>query len=675
MATRRRRHYASLRAAAAVDVSAAVPPVVSRVLVAQSNTICPYVPPVLARVPAVNLSTTVDVEVEIPPAIGSVFAVPGFQTVDFNPNAPPAVAKAKATPSTFTIATEIEIPPAVARFVVGTATNAVSVSAGVPPVLGRIAVAPAGTISTTSADVPPVVARVFARAFNVNTATTSPIRVRAIATLTTVAVESIDYLPSLPIRSIVVPLEVSANPPVIVPPVVSRLFTSPTTQENDAAEYSGAAIRAIALPPEEVTAGVSISVPPAVAIVAADSTTIQKKVAFTVPPAVSTVVAVPLAGKPTIVVDIPPVVGFVVSVASADSPGLVATAAPAVARIPTIASSVVSSGDGAVSADVPPAAFRVISVPDSVTANDTGDVSADIPPVMARSVAVPETCSEDAEIEIPAVVSRVSAIQTEHQNGAFVPEVVAKLIALSGTLKTTWTINGTPAVTRVVPPAIGLGAKPDIPPVVARSIVVPDPVNARTAEQEAADLKRTRREGTQERLILAIVDRLIQQIPILNDSTCFVSDFEVPDEFPPTGDVFCTVCIGEGNFPDEFFAGGGPVTTTEASTVVVTICARSNLDSTHRREVTLLTHEKAILTQLKPMILAALTSNEMEDGTRQPWEPQIDGAPVLREPMQPVRATRPAPISGESDWYGVSITFRTLMDWDFTRQQIGIESL
>ena len=66
----------------------------------------------------------------------------------------------------------------------------------------------------------------------------------------------------------------------------------------------------------------------------------------------------------------------------------------------------------------------------------------------------------------------------------------------------------------------------------------------------------------QPKIVSAVVERLRSAVPGYNDQNCFESNQPVPAAFSG-GRECCTVSIGAGSFPHEFFAGAGSATLVE----------------------------------------------------------------------------------------------------------------
>lgn len=73
----------------------------------------------------------------------------------------------------------------------------------------------------------------------------------------------------------------------------------------------------------------------------------------------------------------------------------------------------------------------------------------------------------------------------------------------------------------------------------------------------------------QPKIVTAVVEGLRAAVPGYNDQNCFESDQPVPAAFFG-GRQCCTVSIGAGSFPHEFFAGAGSATLVEDGSLIIT---------------------------------------------------------------------------------------------------------
>lgn len=162
---------------------------------------------------------------------------------------------------------------------------------------------------------------------------------------------------------------------------------------------------------------------------------------------------------------------------------------------------------------------------------------------------------------------------------------------------------------------------------------------------------------TQDLILIAVVDRLRNAISEYNDQNCWESDDPVPLSHPG-GDEFCTVSFGDGQFPSEFFAGGGADTLTEMGIVVVapTVLLRGERP---RRRLRRLVDDKdgRSLMHRKRAILRALFGSD--------WEPAYKGRPLLRDMASPLSCSAPGEVMiGEAKMLQMRIMVRTVFDWD-----------
>jgi hypothetical protein len=165
---------------------------------------------------------------------------------------------------------------------------------------------------------------------------------------------------------------------------------------------------------------------------------------------------------------------------------------------------------------------------------------------------------------------------------------------------------------------------------------------------------------TQDLILIAFVDRLRDQIGEYNDQNCWETDDPIPLSHPG-GNEFCTVSFGDGQFPGEFFAGGGSDTLTEAGSVIIAPTVPLQGDRPRRRRRRLVGEiddpDKRTLLERKREILKALFASD--------WEPASDDQPLLRDLPSPVACSAPAEVTvGEALMLQMRISIQTVFDWD-----------
>lgn len=168
-----------------------------------------------------------------------------------------------------------------------------------------------------------------------------------------------------------------------------------------------------------------------------------------------------------------------------------------------------------------------------------------------------------------------------------------------------------------------------------------------------------RGQSLQDDILEAIVVRLIELIPEYSDQNCFISDDPVP-EVHPGGDEFCTVSIGDGNFPGEFFVGGGADTLVEDGSVVIapTLPTRGGRRYRKERFISGETNGKTLL-ERKRQILKALFAEH--------WEPLKVTKPLLRDQISPIRCTAPGEVHvAQAKMLQLRVIVRTTFDWDLS---------
>jgi len=167
--------------------------------------------------------------------------------------------------------------------------------------------------------------------------------------------------------------------------------------------------------------------------------------------------------------------------------------------------------------------------------------------------------------------------------------------------------------------------------------------------------------GTQAEILRQVVARLREKIAEFTESTCFVSDQEIPVSWP-SGSICCTVSTGPAQYPPEFFTGGGRNQITKDSTLKVAVYVRSKLDHSPHTEAAIVGADKGIVSRFEPLILKTLLCDE-RDGLPVPWEPcNKDGSKILRNQLSPSGSTPPTPVP-QGDFLGMTISFDLTFDW------------
>jgi hypothetical protein len=156
-------------------------------------------------------------------------------------------------------------------------------------------------------------------------------------------------------------------------------------------------------------------------------------------------------------------------------------------------------------------------------------------------------------------------------------------------------------------------------------------------------------------ILESIVGRLRDQVEVLNEATCFVSDQPTPLKLP-SGRIACTVAASNGAFPDDMWTGSGILTVSRA--IVVTPMVQMRLDRPNRGEAKILSD--AGILQLETAVLKSLLADS--------WEPELDGRPLLRDgTLIPRSIQGPASIHvGEAEMIATQITFMATFDWDLS---------
>ena len=164
---------------------------------------------------------------------------------------------------------------------------------------------------------------------------------------------------------------------------------------------------------------------------------------------------------------------------------------------------------------------------------------------------------------------------------------------------------------------------------------------------------------TQDSVLEVIGDRLRAAIEIYNDQNCWESDDPVPLSHPG-GDEFCTVSLGSGNFPPEFFDGAGAATLVEMGSVIIapTVPIRGDRPRRRRRRLSSDADGKNLLNR-KYLILKALFGED--------WEPAAGLQPLLRDLPHPVSCSAPGEVHvGETTMLQLRLMIQTTFDWDLS---------
>jgi len=168
--------------------------------------------------------------------------------------------------------------------------------------------------------------------------------------------------------------------------------------------------------------------------------------------------------------------------------------------------------------------------------------------------------------------------------------------------------------------------------------------------------------ATQQEIVEAVVNRLIDRIAELTDLNCNASDQREPVAWPQ--DRQCViVSVGDGRYPEPFLAGGGASTICEQSTIDVTAWVNCRLDTAPYMHEALLNVTSGLWSYWKPAILRALLVSEDAVGNVIAWNPvSKDGMGLLRNQLAPAQCTAPRPDSS-NDWLGITLSFAADFDW------------
>lgn len=171
---------------------------------------------------------------------------------------------------------------------------------------------------------------------------------------------------------------------------------------------------------------------------------------------------------------------------------------------------------------------------------------------------------------------------------------------------------------------------------------------------------------TQDEILFSVVNRLIVSIKELNDQNCWLSDQPIPITIPG-GRHACTVSLGPGRFPAEFFTGGGTETLVEDGSIVVTPLVVNAIDRPRRKWKKIAggdsENSAPSCLYFKHAILKALLGIDKE--SEEIWEPQNGDKPLLRDMLSPLSCDAPHDVAvGETVATAMQIKFSTVFDWD-----------
>lgn len=180
-------------------------------------------------------------------------------------------------------------------------------------------------------------------------------------------------------------------------------------------------------------------------------------------------------------------------------------------------------------------------------------------------------------------------------------------------------------------------------------------------------------DGDAATLLLQVEARLIERVKLngaamLGEGNCFITEEPIPpDSYFPTGNLAVTVCLGDGQFDEGMYDGGGANQLCEFGTLIVTAFARNKIDQPPRAKNALLNESRGLLAKLKPAILQAILVDDPAARILAPWHPLKNGSPFLRGAIMPRASAGPRQLGG-LDWLGLTLTFGVEFDWDLTTQ-------
>jgi hypothetical protein len=173
---------------------------------------------------------------------------------------------------------------------------------------------------------------------------------------------------------------------------------------------------------------------------------------------------------------------------------------------------------------------------------------------------------------------------------------------------------------------------------------------------------------TEHELLQAILNRLRAKVEWCTESTCILTASPVPNVFP-AADPICTVCLGDSQFDQALWSGGGAAQLTEYATVIVTPMARCKLDSPPKYQQALLHAHRGLFRTYKTDILKALfLADDTCADYPQTWQPlDSDGNQIMRDFALTPISSSPAQELFQSaegrEWLGLEMMFRATFDW------------
>lgn len=163
--------------------------------------------------------------------------------------------------------------------------------------------------------------------------------------------------------------------------------------------------------------------------------------------------------------------------------------------------------------------------------------------------------------------------------------------------------------------------------------------------------------GLPEDILDAIVARLIDQIPDLcKPETCYQA-IDPDDIGPSLGDVTFVVAPMSGNFPQEYYEGGGLEQLTVFGGVTVKIHSPLQLDQAGRDLIAMIDRPRG-LWRVARRVIRALANPE--------WSPMKGDNEITRDPLVPAGydISRGGNRKSKRKIRGIELNFRLNFDWD-----------
>ena len=157
-------------------------------------------------------------------------------------------------------------------------------------------------------------------------------------------------------------------------------------------------------------------------------------------------------------------------------------------------------------------------------------------------------------------------------------------------------------------------------------------------------------------LLEKVQEELIENIDLLNDSNCIISQRDQPPQMT-TGQTLVQISIGAIPFEEALWHGGGRFQLTGSCTLGITIFNTMALDQPSHDKDLMLDKDLGLMPWADEIlfVMAAFEATNR------------DGDELLREPLQPLGISEPThrPEAGQEHDRGVAdVNFLMTFDWD-----------